>query len=394
MNVNQKKHIVLVNINRVVNAKGGMEKVFCEMANALNRKGYRVTAICCEPIQGKPGYLIDKEVRFLNAYKPSFISFVYKNPFRNLRCISFNKKKRHLKRALLNHEWQRRSIKETLQNIPKADLFISYQAETTFILKDNLNIQEPIITMFHCSPMVEFNTITFPLYKKSIEQCAAVQVLMPEYIDVARKTLSTVPIIHIPNFVPQCTAEPNYSAKKIIVVARVTNGKRPILLLEAMGLLKKEFPDWSCEWWGEDDQDIKLTRQIKTIIKNKKLENKFFLKGATNNIFEKLQDASIFALPSKSEGFGLALTEALSIGLPAIACKDCSALNTLIQNGSNGLLTESTPEFFAAGLAKLMRNQELRKKLGQQGKRDMKIYSPDVIWDKWDQLIQSILNKK
>ena len=40
--------VVLVNTWRVVNAKGGTEKVFCDMANALDLMGYNVTAICLD----------------------------------------------------------------------------------------------------------------------------------------------------------------------------------------------------------------------------------------------------------------------------------------------------------------------------------------------------------
>ena len=37
--------ILLLNTYRVVNAKGGTEKVFCDMANAMVEKGHEVFAV-------------------------------------------------------------------------------------------------------------------------------------------------------------------------------------------------------------------------------------------------------------------------------------------------------------------------------------------------------------
>lgn len=110
----------------------------------------------------------------------------------------------------------------------------------------------------------------------------------------------------------------------------------------------------------------------------------------TANVPSKLKEASIFAFPSLFEGFGLALAEAFAMGLPAVGCKDCSAVNTLIRDGENGFLTESTPEAFAKGLAKLMESEELRRKLGEEGKKDMKAYSADRVWGTWEKLIRGL----
>lgn len=58
-----------------------------------------------------------------------------------------------------------------------------------------------------------------------------------------------------------------------------------------------------------------------------------------------------------------------------------------------GFLTDATPEAFAEGLAKLMRNEELRRQLGSQGKEDMKVYSADRVWRTWEELIFELVRK-
>lgn len=61
--------ILLLNTYRVVNAKGGTEKVFCDMANAMAEKGHEVFAVCLDENQGLPGFQLDERVIFLNAHQ-------------------------------------------------------------------------------------------------------------------------------------------------------------------------------------------------------------------------------------------------------------------------------------------------------------------------------------
>lgn len=65
--------VLLVNSWRVINAKGGTEKVFCNLANALNRRGYSVVMLCCDPKQGRPGFDVDPGVIFLTLGKRSVL---------------------------------------------------------------------------------------------------------------------------------------------------------------------------------------------------------------------------------------------------------------------------------------------------------------------------------
>lgn len=252
----KKPHVVLVNVWRVVNAKGGTEKVFCDMANALVKRGYEVTALFCDPNQGAPGFHVDKNVRCINSFKKPSLPFLYKNPWRNLRCFRFNKAKRKLLRAILNPKWRAECLRETIAELPKVDIFISYQAESTWILRDYLKIKTPLVTMFHGNPGHYFNEIVFPIYQKAVETSNVLQVLCPEYIAEARTRLTNTKILTIPNIAPTYNESADLSTKKIITVARIETQKRTPLLLEAFSLLKARFPDWICEWYGERTKTI------------------------------------------------------------------------------------------------------------------------------------------
>lgn len=109
--------------------------------------------------------------------------------------------------------------------------------------------------------------------------------------------------------------------------------------------------------------------------------------GTTLNVAQELAKASVFAFPSDREGFPLALTEAMSMGLAVVGCRECSSVNSLIEDGKNGLLVESTAESLADALSKLMQNADLRISLGNSAKESMEQYSPQLIWGQWENLI-------
>ena len=219
---------------------------------------------------------------------------------------------------------------------------------------------------------------------------------MRKDILIINETLEQFPenkISVIPNIAPHYAIEANASQKTIITVARFAPQKRTTLLLEAFALLKERFPEWKCIWYGERTTP-EYWSSIEQIVREKGLKDCVLFPGATDNVPSKLKNASIFAFPSEYEGFSLALAEAFAMGLPAVGCKDCPSVNSLIKNESNGLLTDPTPEAFAEGLAKLMGSEELRRKYGAQGREDMKPYSADAVWGAWDKLIRELIGKQ
>lgn len=384
-----KPHIILLNTGRVTNAKGGTEKVFCDMANALIKRGYEVTLLFCDTNQGKAGFHIENGIRYVNAYKEKFSQFLYRNPWKNLICYRLNSNKRKMLRAVIDSKWRGDLIGEALKSLPKANLFISFQAEATWILRDYLKIKDPLITMFHGCPSFFFNEPKFYAYSDAVGKSDILQVLMPEFVKEVRNKFPSARVVTIPNVAPQYKEQSNLSIKTIITMARVSPEKRPDLLIHAFSILKDKFPDWKCEWYGEF-VDKEYLAKLHKLIRNNGLQERFLLPGETDQVQDHLRQASIFAFPSACEGFSLAMAEAFSMGIPVVGCLDCASTNSIVSDKKNGLLVTPTPESYANGLKFLMSNENIRWEYGAQGKEDMKRYSADVVWDAWDQLIREL----
>lgn len=388
-------NIVLVNTHRFFNVKGGVEKVFSEMANALSKRGHHVTVVCCDKNDGKPGFAIDESVTLINAYKekaPFVLKLLAKNWVVNLSSLHWDTQKRKHRRVVVRSKTISRlmmhKIGSALSNQP-IDVFVSFQAETTYILKLLYGDTVPIISMFHG------HIQSYPelkVFGPFVEQSTAIQVLRPEFVsDILSLLPHATRVEVIGNAVPQTLLCSDRSSKVIICVARVSSEKRVHLLVEAFALLREKYPDWNLQIWG-GYQSPTYTSLVESIIKKNHLESCVKLCGLTDHVEEKLMNASIFAFPSKTEGFPLSLTEAMAFSLPSVGCKKCPSVNSLIRDGINGLLCEDTPESLAEGLSKLMSNEALRIRLGDQAKQDMKSFAPDEIWGQWEKLLFSVAN--
>ena len=88
-----------------------------------------------------------------------------------------------------------------------------------------------------------------------------------------------------------------------------------------------------------------IIKTILKIISKYNCENKVNFMGTTDKIIDELEKADIFALPSASEGFSLALTEAMSVGLPVVGYKSCGMVNEIIKDNINGILCDEGTEF-------------------------------------------------
>ena len=386
----QKKHIVLVNTWRVVQSKGGTERVFCDLANELVLMGYQVTALCCEKKIGRPGFLLLPQVEFVNAYRKKKL---HEKVYKLLKCFSFFGKVRDVKRRIFGLNWVAKILNGQICKLNQVDLFIAFQPESSyFLLKGGQN--RKVITMFHFSPDVLFAKKNFEYIKDFVVRSRALTVLLPSYIEIVREKLpSCPPVICIPNAIHNFPKKSPLTGNKIVCLARLSQQKRVDLLLRAFFLIKDRFKGWIIDYWGEIDVEPKYKDEMFKLRDSLGLRGRFNFNGKTSDIESVLDSASIFVLSSKFEGFSLALGEAMSKGVPVICCRDCQGMNEIVVDGSNGFLVEPTPEALAHALELVMTNQDLKIKLGTKAKEDISNYYPEKVWGKWNSLIKCILNE-
>lgn len=381
-------NIVLLNFDSVVNSFGGTARVFANMANELVAKGHNVTGLTYELADGAPAFEIDKRVHLKNCCSGLAEKIFHNENLAKLRTFYIRDRKvRRIKRIKIELSSRSSAIEKALQEA-KPDVIVAFQQPATYLLEEILKVKQPVVTMIHNKPTYYFERPEFEIFKPALDKCAGVQVLMPQYVDEAKQFLNQKNIIYIPNVVPQYPDVTQPRKPIILNVAKIANRKRQHLIVQAFAQIADKYPEWSVELWGFDKTEY--AQKLRDQIKELGLEDRVKLCGETKQITQKLQQASIFAFPSAFEGFSLAFTEAMSMGLPVIGCEDCTAVSSLISDHLNGLVSTPNADDLAEKLSFLIENPELREKMGEEAKIAMREFSPQSVWAKWDELLKSL----
>ena len=120
--------------------------------------------------------------------------------------------------------------------------------------------------------------------------------------------------------------------------------KRQAILVEAFAAVVKAYPQWILQFYGPvGDESYK--KRIEAYTSYYGLEKQIFFKGITENPLHVLQHSDIFQFPSAYEGFPLALTEVMVVGLSTIGFRNAPAVGGLICNGENGYVCDTKNEF-------------------------------------------------
>jgi glycosyltransferase involved in cell wall biosynthesis len=222
----------------------------------------------------------------------------------------------------------------------------------------------------------------------SLQQHDAITVLQDEFRDWFPDDLRER-ISVIPNVVRQLSAARiarHEKQKSVLSVGRLAGVKRHDLLIDAWSLIADEFPDWTLKIFGTGPLESELRDQIEGL----DLAEKVRLMGHTANIDQEYLSASIVAHPALHEGWGLAASEALAAGVPVVGFAECPGINRLVRDGTNGILVHddaSAVQSLGAALARLMKDDALRKKYGSAGPKTVKEFEPERVFDLWEDLL-------
>ena len=389
-------NILLANLTKMVNDSGGLAKVTCSFANEMKRRGHMVSLVYSDIQTGEFYYSIDQGIPAydIRHYKGQSISFPWYLKVKRELLRVFSKQKARTVNDDFAAAYLLRNLSDVLTTI-YPDIIISFQPAASKMFLCDLQTQIPVITMSHGDPEDYF--YTYPKEQlPALEKSAVCQVLVPAFEQSLHEHLKHVRTVVIGNAIPQYNVQADVSGDKdrhkILFVGRLSkNHKRPHLLIEAFADLADKFLNWDIELWGEEDGKLYL-KELYMLIHRYGLDNRVFIKGSTKDVPSVLVHGDIFAFPSAYEGFGMALGEAMSMGLPGIAYSSCKAVQALIKDGENGLLCEDGVLPFRDGLEKLMENPELRKYMGENARRSMKKFAPSVIWDSWESLIEQTIH--
>ena len=149
------------------------------------------------------------------------------------------------------------------------------------------------------------------------------------------------------------------AAPNLLAVATVTPRKAYDVLIDALAQIADL--EWHCTIAGSLDRAPDTTAAIRRQIEDNGLTGRIDLIGEVTDPAPLYADADIFVHPSRYEGYGIVLAEALAHGVPVVATL-AGAIPDVVPDDAGLLVPVDDPAAFADALRLLIGNPVIRRR--------------------------------
>ena len=367
----------------------GMERVLTQKANFLaDQLNYSVTIVLTDGKNAKPFYPLSPNVSTINL-DINYNELYNKSPIQKI--TGYQIKQFYFKKRLAA------VLKEIRPNITVSLLrreinFITHLKDDSLKMgeihfskatyRDSTNFKVPtairkIIRFFWMQQLI--------LNLKKLNRF----IVLTEEDDQLWKELDNTAVI--PNPLSFKSREiSTCESKQVIAAGRLVPQKGFDLLIKAWEHVHANYPDWQLTIYGNGDPGNLLE-----LAKTRQIENSVTIKPAVSNIQEKYLESSVFVLSSRYEGFGLVLTEAMECGLPVVSFSCPCGPRDIVRDGEDGFLAEpENSQQLAEKIELLIENGQLRKKMGENARKNVQRFNIESIMQQWDHLFQNALQQQ
>jgi GalNAc-alpha-(1->4)-GalNAc-alpha-(1->3)-diNAcBac-PP-undecaprenol alpha-1,4-N-acetyl-D-galactosaminyltransferase len=356
---------------------GGAERVLSIISNYWASKGWEITLLTFFGEQ-PPFYHLDSRITYIPLHIAgdsfNFIAAVKNNLYRIYK----------LRLAI------------TASN---PDIVISFMSEanvTTLLATRCLNVpvliserNNPEISLSKSFIWVKLRQWTYPFAKRVIVQTQRAFNYFPSSLKT-RLCIIPNPVLLPPakSSKPKELSDKLPGQKLLIAVGRLEQQKGFDLLLQAFANLKNDFPQWQLIILGEGTLHLDLTELCDQL----GLNNRVYFPGRVKNIYEFLQEADIYVMSSRFEGFPNALCEAMACGLTVISTDCPNGPREIIRDGIDGLLVPNEDVLaLTAAMKLLMSDEEKRKHLATNASGITERLSIDKIMEMWEFVVKEVV---
>ncbi|WP_295616269.1 glycosyltransferase family 4 protein [Chamaesiphon sp. GL140_3_metabinner_50] len=185
--------------------------------------------------------------------------------------------------------------------------------------------------------------------------------------------------------------EPLLSTPSAIAIGRLQPQKGFDLLLRAFARLYAKYPDWQLTILGEGPMQAEL-EELRSQLQ---LTDRVHFPGLVTNVREYLAQADLFVMPSRFEGFPMALCEAMACGLPVLAADCLSGPRDIIVDGVDGVLVAPEDvDALTTQLDALMSDPARRKQLALNAPQILDRFGVERVMGLWQDAIDSVIDRK
>jgi glycosyltransferase involved in cell wall biosynthesis len=177
---------------------------------------------------------------------------------------------------------------------------------------------------------------------------------------------------------PQASSDV-FNSADVLFLSRLHPKKGLDLLIPAFAAVAKVFPKSTLVVAGSGDPEFE--HHVHSLVAANELTSRVRFEGFVEGT-EKARlfsRSALFVLPSYEENFGVAIVEALAVGLPVVITKGVDIWRDVLRYGS-GVVTDFQQHALEQALMDLLGNPWRRTQMGEQGQRQVKeLYSPETV---------------
>lgn len=188
---------------------------------------------------------------------------------------------------------------------------------------------------------------------------------------------------HVPNPVRKLFFEQPQSGSNgnhVLVVGVLTRLKRPLDVLQAFAILKRQDADARLTLVGEAE-DTEYYREMRHFVERQRLSDvEFAGRRSPEEIAVLMRRASVLVLASVQENSPMVIAEAMASGLPVLASR-VGGVPMMVEDGVDGMLFDcGNVEQLATMLRAMLRDAALRGKLSRNGRaKALRNYSSESV---------------
>jgi len=176
----------------------------------------------------------------------------------------------------------------------------------------------------------------------------------------------------------------NHKIPLIVSAGRLAAQKNYPLLFKAIAKLKDETNVRLMILGDGEDRSM-----LEIIAGRLGISERVHFMGFQSNPYKYMARGTIFVLSSSWEGFGIVIIEAMACGIPVISTNCSSGPDEIITNGINGLLVPvHNIDTMAQAISKLLKDEPLRKKLAEAGKKRAEDFRVEKMVRKYEKVFE------
>ena len=354
---------------------GGAQRVISTLINYLSGKGWDITLLTMEQSSATSFYYLEPSIKYFRlgiaGYSPSLLSALQNN----------------LKRIYTLRQGIRHS---------QPDVVISFVDEMNVVALlaiRGLNI--PVIVSVRTDPAVSPLSRSWQQLRKWTYSWADKIVVLSEtaknfFSPKLQSRISIIPNAALPPKVEKNISGQQLAKPAMIAAGRLAEEKRFDLLLQAFAKIKDRHPQWTLTILGEGE----LRPELESLREQLGLCDRVYLPGAVKNLYEFLQQADLFVMSSRFEGFPNALCEAMACGLPVISTDCPSGPREIIRDGVDGILVPNEDvEALSSAMDRLMSDEKERQRLAVRATEVIERFSLEKVMGMWEAVIKEAIGE-